>query len=216
VEAMEVKMKLICWDYNDTIVGRINELRPHMAEVLTALRADGYANVVTTTIGKSHVEGGLKKLGIDGLVDDVFGDRRNSRDSKDYKDVLKAMKIPEDRASESVVVIGDKDHDHPGDLEKVVFIYNPKGYETDAKVVQKLLAEMHQKGDNNFYRGFNRFKTADIDLEQEAGYVYHGQLMLPNKHKGVLLSTFNGNPWVTPTVLLIPASEAAEFEQFER
>lgn len=213
-------MKLVCWDYNGTIEGydynaHSRIIRPNFAEVLKALRADGYSSVVTTSINKRSVEDGLKAIGLDTLIDGVFGGRRSKRrDAKDYKDVLKAMQVPEDQAPQDVVVIGDKPHDHPGDLEKVVFIYNPEGHRTDARVVQKLLAELYQRGNSHFYRGFEALKEVEFDLKQEAGYHYHGRLALPKKHTGIVLSTFNGNKWPTPTLLLVPESEAKEFEQF--
>lgn len=216
-------MRLVCWDYNGTVAGRYvsgsltPQIRPNLKEALTEMKKEGYTNVITTTISQKSVETSLPNMGIDGLVARVFGDRRKARfDAKDYKDVLEEMKLPLDQASQNVVVIGDNDTDHPGDIEKVVFIYNPNGVETDAVIVHKLLNELYQKGNDNFYKGFNQFKTADIDLEKECGFVYHGQLSLPKKHTGVLLSIFNGNPWVTPTVLLIPEKEAKEqFDQLE-
>ena len=99
-------MKLACWDYNDTLVGRgitytpkkdllssfglsstpKDIVRPNVEQVLTELNQAGYVNVVTTTIDSKSVEGSLPTLGLDGVIAKVFGGRRQKRfDAKDYK-----------------------------------------------------------------------------------------------------------------------------------
>ena len=52
---MVKKMKLTCWDYNGTIADYAGKVRPHLPEVLTALRASGHKNVVTTTLASISI-----------------------------------------------------------------------------------------------------------------------------------------------------------------
>lgn len=206
---------LVCWDYNDTIVGRkgVNEIvRPNFKQVAEASKLKGYVHVITSTLIGKHVEEEIKKNGIDSVVERVFGERRGaSRSSKVYADVVKAFKI--DDAAKDVVVIGDKAHDHPGDLEKVVFIMNPEGNLTDAQIVYELL-EILRSGTDNFYQGFLRLKTSSFDLTKECSFIYHGRIHIQT-HSAVVLSTFNGSPWPTPTLLLTPKEQAEEFEKLE-
>ena len=209
-------MKLVCWDYNGTIAQASNA-RPNIKEVLTDLKQTGHTSVITSSIPEQSIESQLPKIGIDGLIAKVYGNKTNRGfNAKHYQDVLKDQGLALNQASQNAVIIGDNERDHPGDLEKVVFIYNPDGSsKTDARVVKKLIDDLYQSGNSHFYRGFERFKTTGIDLEEECGFVYHGQLVLPEDHKGIVLSAFNGNPWTTPTVLLIPKDRAKQFEQFE-
>lgn len=214
-------MKLLCWDYNGTTVGgrgwnKKDEARPNLKEALSDLKSQGYVSVVTSTVDEAGIEAESKRLGFHDAFDRYFGGIRDVRkDSKEYRKVLEAMKVPVDQASDSVIVIGDNERDHPGDLEKVVFIYNPQGYQTDARVVQALIEKLDAGGKGKLYDGFVSHVAKRIDLEEECGFIYHARIQLPQNNCGVFLSTFNGNPWTTPTVLLISEAEAGQFDPLE-
>jgi len=223
---MQTPTKLVCWDWNGTIEGRSfgrdlgsdyrGDLRANIADVMAELRVQGYANVVTSTIPESSIQFELKRFQLDGVIDRIFGNARSRNgSSKEYKNSVEAMQIPVNEAPARVAVIGDNEHDNPCDLEKVVFIYNPEGFDTDARIVQQLLYELDQRGNGSFYHGFETLKAKDVDLKKECGFSYHGQLALQGAHQGIVLSTFNGCPWATPTILLIPAQKALQFKQLE-
>lgn len=205
----------MCWDWNDTLVDYKNGLRPHAKYVMESLKARGFVHAITTTIDAKWVQTELGKLGIDALVDKVFGDRRsNDGRSKLYKAIVDHYSLtnPENDA----IVIGDKPHDHPGDVQNLVFIYNPKGSETDARVVQQLLAHLQKCGNDSFYAGWQASQRTSADFQDELGFVYHAMMPLAHKYSGVVLSTKNGSKWLTPTVAVLPDKEAKEqFLQFE-
>ena len=61
--------------------------------------------------------------GLDDVVDEVFGEVRNDDfNGKKYEAVIESMKIPKSRTTDSVVVVGDNQHDYPVDVQDLVFV----------------------------------------------------------------------------------------------
>jgi len=204
-----METKLMCWDYNETIIGYgRDEIRPNIAEVLAALRERGYKNIVTTTISERYVEQGLRQAGLDSLIDGVFGGVRDPRlRAKRYREAVESVGIPIEQASERVVVVGDKPHDHPCDLADVVFILNPEGYKADARVVQALLLRLEEHGNGNILAGFdglNQFSFADGHIELPCGY------------DGILHYNSYGHSWQTPEIIVKPAAQSKSYKDLAK
>ncbi|MFT4303567.1 MAG: HAD family hydrolase [Candidatus Woesearchaeota archaeon] len=206
---------IICWDLNGTLEGynqkRDYVVRPNITDVLKETSEQGIRNVITSTRDEHTIKDFLVRHSLDSYVDRCFGFCRSGRDSKSYAKVANHYGLTLDKAAESMIAIGDNEHDHPGDIDNMVFIYNPNGVETDARIVQQLATTLH----GNVYERFQALKRGTINLKSECGFHYHGQLGFQD-YTGIIMSAFNGGVLATPTILLIPEKEAKEqFEQLE-
>ena len=177
--------KVICWDLDETLGSfkRIGyelarrdipdfeeptALRHGIKDLLEKLSSEGYSHFVTTSGTSDYAKEALKRTGLIGYFQEVFGrDVVSAYDGgKKYRPVADNVGLSDEQAVSNMIVIGDAPGDKPVDLDGLVFVEHRGCHHTDSYVTAMILKKLNELGDGDFKKGFEKMHQ-DAEIEEE-------------------------------------------------
>lgn len=190
--------KVICWDLDETLGSfrRIGyelagknipdlekpiSLRSGITELLSQLSSEGFLHFVTTSGTSDYAKEALRRTGLIGHFQEVFGRDVVSTDDegteyyegKLYRPVADHIGLSDEQALSNMIVIGDAAGDKPLDLDGLVFVEHRNCHYTDSSVTYRILKKLEELGNGNFKKGFEKmFQDGQLDKKEIQGYTF--------------------------------------------
>ena len=142
-----MKSRFIFWDLDETLgyfrPGRKTETLKGIGPMLEKLQKEGCMHIVTTFAPTSYAESGLRKAGVRGMFDAVFGDDilDPALYNKQYARITERLGIAREDAAHDVMVVGNTERDIPGDLN-LVTILHPGALMYSAEVLGSVISRL--------------------------------------------------------------------------